>query len=102
LLGEVSPRSNRSAALQDIVSVRRKQEVYVILHQQIPLPAPPPQDCKLSHDLNNSLGIIVGRAELLADLLSNNPEAMKHLSVIMGVGRGMANDIRTRRFRANL
>ncbi|MGZ6264875.1 MAG: hypothetical protein ACXWSD_19275 [Bdellovibrionota bacterium] len=60
--------------------------------------APQTEEGKLSHDLNNCLSLILGHSQLLSGLISDNPEAMKHLNVILQVAKRMANDLRARGF----
>jgi nitrogen-specific signal transduction histidine kinase len=62
----------------------------------MPNPAPQPERCMLAHDLNNCLSMIIGECELLAELISNNPEAMERVRIILQTARRMANDISTR------
>ncbi len=50
---------------------------------------PNEEQCILAHDLNNDLTAILGRCELLGDLLSTNTEAAKHLRIIETVARHM-------------
>lgn len=49
--------------------------------------------CALLHDLNNSLGVVIGCCELLADSVSNDAGAAKHLSAILEAARKMATRI---------
>jgi len=49
--------------------------------------------CMLLHDLNNSLGVVIGRCELLADLVSEDAGAAKHLSAILDAAKTMAKRI---------
>jgi len=49
--------------------------------------------CMLLHDLNNSLGVVIGRSELLADLVSENAGAAKHLSAILDTARTISKRI---------
>ena len=65
----------------------------------MPKPAPEPDHCELFHDLNNSLGVIVGRAEALADLLANDAKALQHVSAILRIAKSMADEIRAQGFR---
>lgn len=50
--------------------------------------------CMLTHDLNNQLGVVIGHCQLLADFVSENTEASKHLSLILDAVRNMAGRIR--------
>ena len=49
--------------------------------------------CRVLHDLNNSLGVVMGRCELLADFVSKDAGAAKHLLAILDAARTMAKRI---------
>lgn len=49
--------------------------------------------CMLAHDLNNYLGVVIGRCELLADFVSKDAGAAKHLSVILDTAQTMTTRI---------
>ncbi len=49
--------------------------------------------CRVLHDLNNFLGVVIGRCELLADFVSKDAGAVKHLSAILDASRNMAERI---------
>ena len=46
--------------------------------------------CVLRHDLNNYLGVLIGRCELLAELIPTDSER-QHLTVILEMARKMAS-----------
>lgn len=50
--------------------------------------------CKLGHDLNNYLGVVIGHCELLAELAPKDAAAAKHLSDILEAAHKMAAVIR--------
>jgi len=50
--------------------------------------------CTLAHDLNNYLGVVIGRCELLVDHAPKDAQAAKHSSAILDAARKMANLIR--------
>jgi len=47
-------------------------------------------NCGMLHDLNNSLGVVIGHCELMAEFVSKDHRAAKHLSAILGAARKMA------------
>jgi len=51
--------------------------------------------CKLVHDLNNYIGVVIGHCELLGDRTSKDAEIAEHLSQIRVVAQKMAERIRT-------
>ena len=66
------------------------------MSDEVPKRAPEPQRCTFVHDVTNCVAIIVGECELLADLISNNSEAVERLTMISKTARRMASEIRTR------
>jgi len=50
--------------------------------------------CTLAHDLNNYLGVVIGRCELLADHASEDAQVARHLSAILEAACKMADFIR--------
>jgi hypothetical protein len=66
--------------------------------KEIPGPVAQFEPCSLSHDLNNYLGVIIGRAEALAVLVANDGAAWEHVIGIMRTANTMADAIRTRKF----
>lgn len=52
--------------------------------------------CPLAHDLNNNISVILGRCELLGDVLQGNAAAKKHLRLIVEEARQMAARIAER------
>ncbi len=52
---------------------------------------------RLAHDLNNDLAVIVGRCEILSELLVTNGDAAKHLQSIRDAADRMAGRIARRR-----
>ena len=66
----------------------------VLSHNQMPTPAL--ELCMLAHELTDCVSIVIGECELLADLISNNREAMKRLGTICQTAQRMANAISTR------
>ena len=52
--------------------------------------------CTLAHDLNNYLGVVIGRCELLLDHASKDAQVARHSSAILDAARKMANLIRGR------
>jgi hypothetical protein len=50
--------------------------------------------CTLAHDLNNYLGVVIGRCELLADHASKDAQVARHSSAILDAARKMADLIR--------
>jgi nitrogen-specific signal transduction histidine kinase len=52
--------------------------------------------CRLAHDLTNNLSVILGRCQLLEEVLRGNVEAEKHLRLIIEETRRMAERIATR------
>jgi len=49
--------------------------------------------CMLIHDLNNHLGVVIGRCQLLVDYVSRDVEAARHLSLILETAHKMAERI---------
>lgn len=52
--------------------------------------------CLLAHDLTNNLSVILGRCQLLEEVLRGNVEAEKHLRLIVEETRRMAERIASR------
>ena len=50
--------------------------------------------CTLAHDLNNYLGVVIGRCELLADHAYKDAQVAMHSSAILDAARKMADLIR--------
>jgi len=50
--------------------------------------------CTLAHDLNNYLGVVIGRCELLVDHASKDAQVARHSSAILDAARKMADLIR--------
>jgi signal transduction histidine kinase len=48
---------------------------------------------RLAHDLNNSLGVILGRCEMLGSLLADNTDAAAQINEIERVARKLANSL---------
>jgi hypothetical protein len=80
------------------VALKKEERGVVLSHRKMPKRAAErePQRCTLVHDVTNCVAIIVGECELLADLISNNPEALERLTMISKTARRMASDIRQR------
>lgn len=57
-------------------------------------PKPDPASA-LSHDLNNALGIIIGRCDLLLALMANHPDS-QHVLIIRETATRMAEQMRSR------
>jgi hypothetical protein len=51
------------------------------------------EDSRLAHDVNNALGVILGRCETLSGLLAQNAEAVKQLKVIEDAARCIGNSV---------
>ena len=47
--------------------------------------------CVLRHDLNNYLGVLIGRCELLAELIPTDSVEAKHLTAMLEMVRKMAS-----------
>ena len=47
--------------------------------------------CVLRHDLNNYLGVLIGRCELVAELIPTDSVETKHLTVVLEMARKMAS-----------
>lgn len=50
--------------------------------------------CTLAHDLNNYLGVVIGRCELLVDHASKDAQVARHSSAILDAARKMVDLIR--------
>jgi signal transduction histidine kinase len=50
--------------------------------------------CKLAHDLNNKLAVILGCCDLLRDAAEEGSECAKRLDIIQTTAQAMARDIR--------
>jgi len=49
--------------------------------------------CMLAHDLNNCLGVVIGRCELLNELAPEDEAIQRHLNGILEAARKMAKSI---------
>jgi hypothetical protein len=54
---------------------------------------PSSERCRMAHDFNNDLTVILRRCNLLLDLLGDNAEAGKHLRLIQQAAHHMAGRI---------
>lgn len=52
--------------------------------------------CKLAHDLNNKLTIIIGSCDLLEDEVASGSECAKRLAIIQKTAQDMVREIRLR------
>jgi len=50
--------------------------------------------CRLTHNLNNYRGVVIGHRELLAEYASNDARVARHLWAILEAARKMADLIR--------
>jgi len=55
--------------------------------------APSSERCRMAHDFNNDLTVILRRCDLLLDLLGGNAEAVKHLRLIQQAAHHMTTRI---------
>lgn len=59
-----------------------------------PYPRTPFADsCRLAHDLNNKLNVILGRCELLEEILPKDTSALKQVHKIQEAAQQMADQI---------
>lgn len=49
--------------------------------------------CMLAHDLNNCLGVVIGRCQLLSELVPKDETIQRHLNGILDTARKMATRI---------
>jgi signal transduction histidine kinase len=85
-------REHFYAGLKAISSFPVDAEVFEIVipaRKQLQQVVSAPQ-CRLSHDLNNCLSVILGYADFLRDKLSSDEEAMRYLDHIVSASRRMA------------
>lgn len=73
-----------------------RKETLLFKPSQSPMRMPAAERCVLAHDLNNCLGAILLQCDVLTDLISNNTEALAHLTVVRQLAKRMATDIDTR------
>jgi hypothetical protein len=74
--------------------VGRKQQVFVMENpNQVTKRIPSSERCRIAHDFNNDLTIILRRCDLLLDLLGSNGEAGKHLRLIQQAADNMTSRI---------
>lgn len=52
--------------------------------------------CKLAHDLNNKIAVILGCCDLIGDGIDPGSECAKRLGIIRETARDMARDLRLR------
>ncbi len=50
--------------------------------------------CKLAHNLNNKLAVILGCCDLLSDVVEEGSECAKRLGIIQTTAQDMAREIR--------
>ena len=54
---------------------------------------PSSERCRMAHDFNNDLAVILRRCDLLLDILDGNAEAGKHLRLIQQAAHHMLGGI---------